>query len=226
MLMIVDVEKPKPFDEIGPKRLEYALSHRTVTAIGRTMLGIRVFGQENIPKTGGAVIAANHRHFLDILVLPAAVPKRHVSMVARHELFNIPVIGRLFEDWGAMPIHRDEPTLDELRAIVEVARKDRLVGILPEGTRDKTRTKSHSQADLNEFKPGVAMIARRAKVPVVPAALYGMDRLLTHKRGGVFGEPMEYSPNSQHDTVWLRELMQRVEGLYTQLDEEFSAVSD
>jgi 1-acyl-sn-glycerol-3-phosphate acyltransferase len=172
------MSREKPFSEIESHRLVYANAHRIVTGIGRAALGVRVYGQENIPRQGGAIIAANHRHWLDVFTFPAAVPRRHVSMVAKHETFSTPVMGRFFEMWSALPIHREEPTLEEMRAIINRAKDGRLVALFPEETREKGRIKDRHEADLKEFQPGAAMIARRAKVPTVPAALYGMDHSL------------------------------------------------
>jgi 1-acyl-sn-glycerol-3-phosphate acyltransferase len=212
--------REKPFSEAESNRLLYANSHRTVTVLGGLGLGFKVFGQENIPDTGGGIIAANHRHWLDILVLPSAVPRRHVSMVAKHEVFSTPIMGPFFEKWGALPIHREQPLISELRAIIEKVREGRLVGIFPEETRDKSRVKSRHEADLSEFQSGTAMIARRTKADTVPAVVYRTDEWLTRMHAVAFGEPME--PPTGSDDVWTRQLMGRIEDLYSEVDQILS----
>ena len=210
----------KPFSEIESHRLLYANSHRSVTVLGKLGLGFKVLGQENIPDEGGGLIASNHRHWLDILVLPSAVPQRHVSMVAKYEVFSTPIMGPFFEKWGALPIHREQPLLSELKAIIEKVREGRLVGIFPEETRDKTRIKSKHVADLSEFQPGTAMIARRTKAVTVPTVLYRTDEWLTRKHAVAFGEPME--PPTGNDDVWTKHLMSQIKSLYTDIDQKLN----
>lgn len=214
------MSKEKPFSEIESHRLIYANAHRIVTAVGRSALGIKVYGQEHIPQEEGGLIAANHRHWLDIFALPAAVPSRHVSMVAKHEVFDTPIMGQFFEWWDALPIHREQPTLEEMRNIIERAKSGRLVGIFPEETRDKERVRPPHEADLIEFQPGVAMIARRAGVLTVPAALYGMDSGWSRHRGVAFGEPLAPPDNAKEQNDWIEELQNRIRGLYTQIDQK------
>lgn len=210
----------RPFEEAEVHRLFYANSHRLVSFVGATALGIGVSGRENIPQEDGAIIAANHRHWLDILTLPSAVPDRHVTMVARHDAFETPVMGRLFEWWGAVPVHRDEPSIEEMRRIVTIAKSGHLVAMFPERTRDKHRKKARHSADMKNFEPGIAQISRMARVPVVPTALYGMDSGLSWRRGIAFGEPMPYSENKKQDRDWIGELRIQIEQLYAYIDKK------
>ena len=135
----------------------------------------------------------------------------------------------------ALPVHRDEDwpngrpesreelreALDEMEAIVDVSKQKRAVGMFQEGTRDKSRPKVPHKADMGPFKPGVAKVAKKARVPTTPGVLVGTDQLVNGKIGIGFGEPME--PPTGKLSVWLDELRDNTERLYEQVYEELRA---
>ena len=86
----------KPFSEMDENWLLYASSYYLVKGIGKLALGFRVNGSENIPRQGRAIVAFNHRHWLDIFLGPIAIPKRHLVMVAKKEVYETPLLGNLF----------------------------------------------------------------------------------------------------------------------------------
>ncbi len=219
-------EHRKPFDEAEAWRWWYSFAHRTVTTVGRTALGIRVWGQENIPQEGGAILAAGpHRTFLqDVLAFPSAVPRRHVRMAAKYEAFSYPIIGCFIRQWGALPIHRDENRPSEAIALARAAKEGHLVGMMPEGTREKGRSKAAHHADLSEFRGGVALVARLAEAPTVPTALYGMDRHFPRRqRAIIFGETLDPPARREDQSAWMADLRGHIEDLYKQADEYFSS---
>jgi 1-acyl-sn-glycerol-3-phosphate acyltransferase len=223
------------YSEIDKYRNLYAASHWAVQKFGAVALGVKIIGQEHIPMNSGAMIASNHRHWTDILLLPSSVPNRHVRMVARHTILENPQVGWLFKAWGAMPIHREEDwpqdvaitreqreiAVDERKAIADAARAGYLVSMFPEGTRDKNRPKAADKADMGEFKKGIARITQKAGVDTIPAALVGTDLGLLAPKAAAFGEPMEKPTGDLQ--VWLGELRSRIDGLYEQVYEELTA---
>ena len=134
----------------------------------RVTLRIGVHGLRNLPRTGPAIVAANHLSFLDPVVLGVVVSDRGrtIHFLAAAELFDKPVIGWAMRMIGQIPVKRgtaDRGALEELGAVV---RNGSLAGIFPQGR----RMEPEEQVRGNK---GVARIALAAGVPVIPAGLWG-----------------------------------------------------
>ncbi|MDT7713957.1 MAG: 1-acyl-sn-glycerol-3-phosphate acyltransferase [Pseudonocardiales bacterium] len=159
-----------------------------------------VRGAENLPRSGGALVASNHLAVLDSFVLPLMVPRRMV-FPAKCEYFSTPgVVGTLqrwfFSGMGNVPIERGNGRAARaaLDTGIRVLREGRLFGIYPEGTRSP-------DGRLYKGRTGVARMALEAKVPVVPVAMVGTDRAnpvgsrlwRPAKIRIVIGEPLDFS---------------------------------
>ena len=125
---------------------------------------MRVFGGQNMPKTGPVIVACNHVSYFDPPVLGTASPRR-IQYMAKEELFRIPVLGPLISAVGAYPVDREGSATAAIKRSVEVLRAGGAIGIFPEGTRNLTGTA--------EVHGGVALLASLGKAPVVPARLVG-----------------------------------------------------
>ncbi len=216
------------FDEAEARfnRAFYTVSFYTIQSIARVALGLKTTGSEHIPDDGPGIVASNHRSGFDILALPLAVRKRHISMLARDDLYKNPILSYLFRHWEAVPIHRDpgEFNRDDLRRVYGRLEKNRLLGLFPEGTRGNRATRrADSAINLGEFRPGIAGFARRFNAPTIPAAISGLDHAfnldhLRNVRGRVaIGEPLEPPrKNEQSQQIFMAELRHRIEQLYDQ----------
>jgi len=140
---------------------------RIVLAAYRT----RFIGTENIPE-GGAVLAGNHVSYLDPVLLWCGAP-RPVHFMAKVELWESRLLGAALDRLLAFPVHRGAPDRAALMRATELLRSGELVGIFPEGTRQDSST-----GELGEASEGVAFIALRASVPVVPVGIAGTERAL------------------------------------------------
>ena len=129
----------------------------------------RIEGREHVPKTGGAVISANHASFLDIPGIAHATSPRHVSFVARDSLAETGWLAMVMRNCGAVLIERGASDRKAFRAIGEHLKAGDLVGLFPEGTRS-------SDGQLLEFKKGAVMSAKLAGVPIIPCGLTGFQR--------------------------------------------------
>ena len=125
----------------------------------------RFTGRENIPASGGALLISNHQSHLDPPMVGVGCP-RQLSFLARRTLFLSFPFGWLIESLGAIPIDRDGSALAGIRATMAALRNDQIVLLFPEGTRTR-------DGNVGSFKPGLAMLARRSGVPVIPAAIEG-----------------------------------------------------
>ena len=125
----------------------------------------RAWGHRNVPTRGGVLLVSNHQSYFDPMLATLALP-RQCSYMARDTLFVNPVFRTLIESLNAFPVRRGEA---DLRAIKEAMRRLRngyAVLLFPEGTRS-------ASGQMGAIQPGVAMLAQRTGVPVVPLAIDG-----------------------------------------------------
>ena len=126
--------------------------------------GLRASGRENIPDTGSALLVSNHLSHLDVLVLGILLD-RPLNYVARSTLFFFP-LGPFIRSCGAFPIQRDGIGAQGLKETLRRLKAGGIVALFPEGTRTP-------DGELGELKAGIALLAAKAKVPILPAAIVG-----------------------------------------------------
>ncbi|MFE7210528.1 lysophospholipid acyltransferase family protein [Streptomyces sp. NPDC001698] len=150
----------------------YLLKYVLLGPLLRLVFRPRIEGLEHVPASGAAIVAGNHLSFSDHFLMPAIL-KRRITFLAKAEYFTGPGIkGRLtaafFRSAGQIPVDRSgkEAGQAAIREGLGVLRKGELLGIYPEGTR------SHD-GRLYKGKVGVAVMALKAGVPVVPCAMIG-----------------------------------------------------
>lgn len=159
-----------------------------------------VRGIENIPESGGAILAPNHLTFSDSIFIPLVAP-RPVVYLAKNDYFTGPGIKGLFtrlffKAANQLPIDRSGGSASEasLKSGLAVLRSGTLLGMYPEGTRSP-------DGKLYRGRTGVARLVLEAGVPVVPVAVIGTDRVQPQGRiiprlsrvGVVFGRPLDFS---------------------------------
>lgn len=140
----------------------------------------KIVGREKIPKDGGVILAGNHRHIFDPC-MPILSTKRPVHYMAKKELFNSP-IGWFFKVVGCIPVDRGHDNTDSKEAALEVLREGEVLGIFPEGTRNK------SLNGLLPFKYGTVSMSNKSGALIVPFAITGKYRLFNNKLTVRFGE--------------------------------------
>jgi 1-acyl-sn-glycerol-3-phosphate acyltransferase len=137
--------------------------------------GIRItyHGLENIPATGGAVIAINHTSYLDWLPAALAVHyrRRRLRFMIKEEMQEVKAVNFLIKRTGTIPVDR-RAGAGAYAVAVERLREGELVGVYPEATISRS-------FELKEFKTGAARMARDAEVPIVPLIVWGAQRMWT-----------------------------------------------
>ncbi|KZS53376.1 acyltransferase [Mycobacterium kansasii] len=138
-------------------------------------LRITVTGVENVPASGGAVIAINHTGYLDFTFagLPAYQQGlgRKVRFMAKHEVFEHKVTGPIMRRLRHIPVDRQEGAAS-YEAAVRMLKDGELVGVYPEATISRS-------FEIKEFKSGAARMAVEAGVPIVPHIVWGAQRIWT-----------------------------------------------
>ncbi len=145
---------------------------------------IKVTGRENMPE-GAAMLCANHTSMLDpVLIAVGITPKHKLNFMAKKEIFKNKILGAFFRAVGAFPVDRDAADLATIRTSISVLKNGGKLLIFPEGTRMKG-----GRMEASEVKTGVAMIAMRANVPIVPIYLSSEQRMF-HKTVVSIGRPI------------------------------------
>lgn len=153
--------------------IAYDLSRWTAGPALALAMRLKCEGAENIPAEGGALIASNHRNpLLDPFALAIKI-ERPINFLAASVFFHLPVVGRVYRAWGAMPLELEggEKSRKCLDRAVEMLGDGELVGMFPEGVHTIARSKAAHK--VRTFRTGFARIALSARVPVVPVALVG-----------------------------------------------------
>lgn len=125
-------------------------------------------GMENIPRSGEVILTFNHFSVGDPPVITGTFPRRIVWM-AKQELFDFPVLGKLYSMGGFISVRRFEGDLRAIRRSQDALRRGRVLGMFPEGTRSGGR--------LGRGEPGTALIALRTGAPILPAAIWGTEHV-------------------------------------------------
>jgi len=159
-----------------------------------------VTGLDNIPKTGGVIIASNHLSFIDSVFLPLVLDRR-IFFLAKSDYFK----GRGLKGWatkafmngtGMLPIDRSGGKASEasLNTGLKVLHEGEVLGIYPEGTRSP-------DGKMYRGRTGVARMILEGNVPVVPVAMIDTEKVMpigskipkVRRLGIVIGEPLDFS---------------------------------
>jgi 1-acyl-sn-glycerol-3-phosphate acyltransferase len=136
---------------------------------------LRARGRENLPATGGYVLACNHLSSMDPWPLGLPLwPRRWLRFMAKSELYWWP-LRLVLNAAGAFKIRRGLGDREAIEKAIRLAREGHVVAMFPEGTR---RAKGLVKKHEPRPRSGAARIALEAGVPLVPAAVAGTDRLL------------------------------------------------
>jgi 1-acyl-sn-glycerol-3-phosphate acyltransferase len=143
------------------------------TAVRATGTRLTYQGVENIPVTGGAVIAINHTGYLDFLpaALAAKQRRRRLRFMIKAEMQKVKVIDFLIRHSKTIPVDR-RAGAGAYSVAVQRLREGELVGVYPEATISRS-------FELKEFKTGAARMALEAQVPIVPLIVWGAHRIWT-----------------------------------------------
>jgi 1-acyl-sn-glycerol-3-phosphate acyltransferase len=184
----------------------YDVVHRVVPPLLRAVWRPDVQGLENVPKTGGVILASNHLSFVDSVVIPSVAPRTVVFLAKSDYFTGTGLSGAVqrawFEALGMLPVDRDDTksAMESLDVALDVLRRGEAFGIYPEGTRSR-------DGRLYRGRTGVAHLALTAGVPIVPVGLRGTERIQPIgssiprlvKVHATFGTPID--PRGRYDGV-------------------------
>lgn len=155
--------------EKGVSRPLYFLVRLLLVPLLRLWFRMHIGGAGNIPATGAAIVAPNHKSFFDSFFVALAT-KRHLRFMGKTELFEGSK-GRLLVRLGAFPVRRGESDADALETARTILRQGGLLALFPEGTRVR------DPATLGSPRRGAGRLAIESGAPIVPAAITGTEKL-------------------------------------------------
>jgi len=160
--------------------LYHAFKWSVVSPVLHVYLRGRVYGAEQVPQEGPLVVVSNHASDFDPPILSCCMG-RPVAFMAKEELFRIPVLKQGIELYGAYPVKRGSADRSAIRSALNCLLEGWAVGLFLQGTRT-------ADARIPEPKLGAALIAAKAKAPLLPVSLWGTERIF--KKGSPVPRPV------------------------------------
>ncbi|SDD38373.1 lysophospholipid acyltransferase family protein [Sporomusa acidovorans] len=164
----------------------YELLRILFTTLFSIVFRWQIIGAENIPP-GGVIIAANHISLWDPPVIGSALSRR-IHFMAKEELFTNRIFSWIITKLGAFPVKRGTADRTAIRTALTILEKGAVLGIFPEGTRSKN-------GKLGNPEPGLALLALKAGVPIIPTAVIGTNKVFSNgcllpRFKVIFGNPI------------------------------------
>jgi 1-acyl-sn-glycerol-3-phosphate acyltransferase len=182
------------------RNVTWNIVHAVSRVTAAILWDLKVWGAENVPKTGGALIVSNHQSFLDPVVIALRL-YRPISYFARADLFDNPLFGWFIRSLNAFPVRRGESDIGAMREAVRRLSEGHLLCFYPEGKRTRN-------GELSPIQKGITLVIRKANVPVIPVVIDGAYQALP-RHGQVqakpirvlFGPPLDVKGRSADEIV-------------------------
>ena len=157
------------------------------------LFDLKVYGSRNVPPRGGVLLVSNHQSYLDPVLLGVRV-RRPLSYLAKSELFGNRGFTWLIRSLGAFPVRQGSGDVGAVKQTIERLREGHALNIFPEGSRT-------DNGQMLPLEKGVALVIRKAEVPVIPVAIQGAYRAWPKNRSVfhpapirlLYGPPMDLS---------------------------------
>ena len=168
---------------------------------------MEIIGVENLPESGGMIIASNHVSYLDPAVLVASF-NRKIYFIAKKEVFKNTFVSFLLKNMNAFSVDRKNVDMLAFKKAMNILKEEKVLGIFPEGTRS-------SNGELQELKMGALKIAMKTGVPILPVGINGTHKiyprgikfpiLFKHKIIVKYGAPQHFNKLKSKDKIYQKE---------------------
>ncbi len=160
----------------------YSFAHFITWLFFSTIYRVKASGLEHIPQHGAVIVCCNHISTLDPPLLGTPL-KRKIHYMAKAELFRFPGLAWLLLQLGAFPVKRGGVSKDAIKRSLELLKDGKVIGVFPEGTRNRPDEPG---------KKGAASLALKSGATVIPAAIIGRYSLFRTIRI-IYGKPIDLS---------------------------------
>ncbi len=205
---------PRPPRPPGERSWFYNAWRALCELVVRVVYRVECVDIHHMPRTGGVILASNHQSFFDPPLLGSLIKWRQFSFMAHQYLFKVPLFGTCIRALNAVPVSGGGSDLSTIKALIVKLKEGRPVVVFPEGART-------IDGSMQPFKRGVLLLMKRAKCPVVPAAIEGgfeawprhkkLPRFFGVRAVVVYGEPI--APEDLRDEQALLRLAQQIDEL-------------
>jgi 1-acyl-sn-glycerol-3-phosphate acyltransferase len=148
----------------------YSIITNSVRSLTRIICDVDDSQLSQVPEHGPLIIACNHINFMEVPLVFTHLQPRKVTAFAKAETWDNPLMGYLFDLWGAIPIQRGEADTTAFRMGLKALEDGKILAITPEGTRS-------GNGQLACGQPGIVVMAQRSNVPILPMVYYGSEKL-------------------------------------------------
>ena len=174
---VTDIWKPElvRLPRLTGARLAFRkFSHGLIKLVARACLRVTKEGLENIPDRGPLLIVINHLGDADVPALISSLPFTPEAL-AKIELYDLPILGRLIDLYGVIWLHRGKPDKRALRAALDGLAEGRRLVIAPEGRYSLT-------GSLEDGANGAAFLAYKSGAAILPIAITGTENETVYSR--------------------------------------------
>ena len=171
-------------------KVNYQFWKALTTGTTRIITRMQVEGRENVPKTGGFVLAPVHRSYIDTPI-SAAVTRRRLRYMAKDSMWTSPLFGWLISSVGGFPVSRGTTDIEALKRCFLLLSQGEPIVMFPEGERK-------SGPIVQTLFEGAAYVAARGNVPIIPVGIGGSEAVMPkgakmihpHKVRVIVGKPI------------------------------------
>lgn len=203
--------------EKAPKKertFVYTLARILAFLGGHTIYPVRYHGTENMRLQAPYILVANHQSWMDPLIVASPCKEYEVRFVGKKELNVNRFLTGMLSRLHMITVDRHNTDLSAMRQCMKALKEGRVLGIFPEGTR-------HQKELMAEVETGAAVLALRAKVPLLPVYVQHKPRFLRMNHVYV-GQPMDISDLSAQgfDTQVISQLGDRIRDTFFKMRED------
>lgn len=172
--------RPKNLEPLTNLMLYHLFKWSVVSPMLHIYFRGRIYGAEKVPQTGALVVVSNHASDFDPPILSSCMG-RPVAFMAKEELFRVPVLKDAIRLYGAYPVKRGSADRSAMRSALSYLQEGWATGLFLQGTRTP-------DARITDPKLGAALIAAKAKAPLLPVSLWGTQAIV--KKGSSLPKPV------------------------------------
>lgn len=176
-----------------------------------SVLPVKYHGAERLQGEGPFIVIGNHQCWIDPVVMAVPMRKRQISLLAKKEIGAGGKLKKIMDNMHVVLVSRHNTDMEAMRACMKVVREGHILGVFPEGTR-------YHKGVMEELETGVAMIALRAGVPLIPM-LIPQKMKLFRRNNCYVGEaiPLDDLREKGINKDTCQELLQRITDTYAGL---------
>ena len=149
----------------------YKLLTSIIKPIFNILYKVEIKGNKNLPSQGAYIVASNHIHNFDPVLLACFLKEREIHYLGKKELFKYNFFAKIFDKVGVIPIDRNKNDINAIKKVLKLLKTGGVLGIFPQGTRVKSE-------EQDSAKAGLGMFSLKTNTPIIPVRIDGNYKLL------------------------------------------------